>query len=173
VTAAPDARTKSSVSSAMFAPRPTSTPTSPAARQKLGRQRDTLEMIARKNSWRARCCRPQERADQQVRRGSAAGGTRRCEYVESWRIARPGKALFGADFPTCNPHRAPGNRGAARAYVAGSDCWASTSQRRSPDPRHEAELLGKLYETLLTRRRHTHLIDMDRCAPRRWTSVRR
>ena len=102
--------------------------------KELGRQRDTLEMIASENF----VPRSVLQAQGSVLTNKYAEGLpgRRyyggCEYVDVVEnIARDrAKALFGADFANVQPHSGAQANAAvlhASACRRGSGCWASTS----------------------------------------------
>ena len=137
--------------------------------KELGRQRDTLEMIASENF----VPRSVLQAQGSVLTNKYAEGLpgRRyyggCEYVDVVEnIARDrAKALFGADFANVQPHSgAQANAAVLHALMVAGRAAAGPGpgQRRPPDPRHEAQLLRQaVRERLLRRRPTTHLIDMD------------
>ena len=180
VTAAPDARTSASVMSAPLAE--VDPDIAELLGKELGRQRDTLEMIASENFVPRSVLQAQgsvltNKYAEGLPGRRYYGGCEHVDVVEN--IARDrAKALFGADFANVQPHSgAHGQRrGAARADVAGRAAAGSgPRQRRSPDPRHAAELLWQVVRrpasTASTRRRIWST--WTRCGPRRSSSARR
>jgi glycine hydroxymethyltransferase len=166
VTAAPDARTKS----AMTAPLAEVDPDiAELLGKELGRQRDTLEMIASENF----VPRAVLQAQGSVLTNKYAEGLpgRRyyggCEYVdEVENIARDrAKALFGADFANVQPHSgAQANAAVLHALMTPGEKLLGLDLANGGHLTHGMKLnfSGKLYENAFYGvDATTHLIDMD------------